>query len=381
MKQIGVGNIKVTLGQPVVVGEGIGHYWFPFAADRFHTGEVLVRWSLNADSASNAVSATMHALSTDEGATWPFKYEASYSAILHFPRGDGCIAGTGFNGPPDPPGQSRRARLHYVVLSNGGRRYTLEPNTVFVEGFPCNRQRSPNEGRWSREWPLGINLNGDVVRMGTALLATAYGGYEGDEKDCVVAIESRDEGHTWRYVSEIFSAYATPDMVEGANEASLVQLADGDILCVARTGNGRYGNRPMIQTRSSDGGRTWAAPQRIAPFSVYPCLRRLDNGLLALSAGRPGLFLWLCEDGLGDKWLPVNVTAHHNAVMDVGHHITDGELFDGESQTTSYTQVVPLVPDRLLYIYDRTPFGWKPVPADSWERNRIYALPIRVDRV
>ena len=67
--------------------------------------------------------------------------------------------------------------------------------------------------------------------------------------------------------------------------------------------------------------------------------------------------------------------------MDVGHHITDGELFDGESQTTSYTQVVPLVPDRLLYIYDRTPFGWKPVPADSWERNRIYALPIRVDRV
>ncbi len=371
--------MRVTLGQPVVVGEGIGHYWFP-GAERFPTGEVMVGWGLTADSASNAVSAAMYALSTDEGATWPFKCEISSGASLRFTRADGCIAGTGFNGPPDPFDQSRRVRLHYVVWSNGGRRYTLEPHTVFIEGFPRDLRRSPNEGLWSREWPLGLKLNGDCVRLGGTVLATAYAQYEWEEKTCVVAIESRDEGHTWRYVSEIFSAYALPDMVEGANEASLVQLADGDILCVARTGNGRYGNRPLIQTRSADGGRTWATPRRIAPFSVYPCLRRLANGVLALSTGRPGLFLWLCEDARGDQWLPVDITAHHNAVMDAGHHITDGELFEGESQTTSYTQMVPLAPDRLLYVYDRTPFGWKPVPADSWERSRIYALPIRVER-
>ena len=66
--------------------------------------------------------------------------------------------------------------------------------------------------------------------------------------------------------------------------------------------------------------------------------------------------------------------------MDAAHLITDGELFDGQSQTTSYTQIVPLAADRLLYIYDRTPFGWKPVPKDSEERSRIYALPIKVER-
>ena len=195
-----------------------------------------------------------------------------------------------------------------------------------------------------------------------------------------MALESNDEGHTWRFVSEVFSAYAMPDMVEGPNEASLVQLEDGDILCVARTGNGRYGKRPLIKSRSADGGRTWAPPRRIAPFSVWPCLRRLDNGVLALSTGRPGLFLWLCTDGRGDKWQPVDITAHHNKVMDAAHLITDGELFDGQSQTTSYTQVVPLAPDRLLYIYDRIPFGWKPVPIDSAERNRIYALQVKVER-
>jgi hypothetical protein len=378
-----IGDMKLTLGAPVIAGEGVGHYWFPFAANRFPTGEVLVRCSLNADSADNLVNGVGHILSTDEGATWLFKYETTRSALLHFPRADGTIAGTlaatGYAGFADPPQQSRRVRSHYVILSNGGRSYTLEANTVFIEGFPRDLKRAHNGSR-NRETPLCLTMNGDCVRLGAAILTTAYLLYEGEEKMCVVALESNDEGHTWRFITEIFSAYAMPDMVEGPNEASLVQLEDGDILCVARTGNGRYGKRPLIQSRSADGGRTWAPPRRIAPFSVWPCLRRLDNGVLALSTGRPGLFLWLCTDGRGDNWQPVDITAHHNKVMDAAHLITDGELFDGQSQTTSYTQVVPLAPDRLLYIYDRIPFGWKPVPLDSKERNRIYALQVKVER-
>ncbi len=33
----------------------------------------------------------------------------------------------------------------------------------------------------------------------------------------------------------------------------------------------------------------------------------------------------------------------------------------------------------VLYVYDRAPFGWHPVAADSDERSRIYALPIDLD--
>ena len=49
-------------------------------------------------------------------------------------------------------------------------------------------------------------------------------------------------------------------------------------------------------------------------------------------------------------------------------------------QTTSYTEMVEVEPNRLLMVYDRTPFGWNPVPPDSEERSRVFVLPINVER-
>jgi hypothetical protein len=37
-------------------------------------------------------------------------------------------------------------------------------------------------------------------------------------------------------------------------------------------------------------------------------------------------------------------------------------------------------PTGELMAYDRTPFGWRPVPADSPERSRAFVLPITVER-
>ena len=42
--------------------------------------------------------------------------------------------------------------------------------------------------------------------------------------------------------------------------------------------------------------------------------------------------------------------------------------------------MIEVSPNRLLLVYDRTPFGWKPVPADSAERGRIYVLPVEIQR-
>ena len=42
--------------------------------------------------------------------------------------------------------------------------------------------------------------------------------------------------------------------------------------------------------------------------------------------------------------------------------------------------MVEVSPNRLLLVYDRSPFGWGPVPTDSDERSRIYVLPIEVQR-
>ncbi len=376
-------NLKVEMETPVVIGEGIGHYWFPCSANRFATGEVFVGWGLSSDSNEIQVSGGMLAMSPDNGATWPLKYQVARGPLLNFRRRDGALGGTYFQGVPASASQSRRARFGYVTLSEGGRRYTFEPDCVFVEGFPRDLARSPHEGKWSREWPLGIAMNAGCARLGDTLLAVPYVRYAGAEKTAVVTIESQDEGRTWRYVSEIFAPDALPDMAEGATEADLTQLANGDLLCVARTGGCVQPTQQLVQARSSDGGRTWSPARRISPFSVYPCLRRLDNGVLALAAGRPGLFLWLCEDCMGEEWSQFDIAAHHNGAMDEKHRI--GDAFYGESraemgQTTAYTQIVPLDGGRLLYIYDRTPFGWSPVPADSPERSRIYAMPMTISR-
>ena len=49
------------------------------------------------------------------------------------------------------------------------------------------------------------------------------------------------------------------------------------------------------------------------PFGVEPKIGRLGNGLLALTCGRPGIWLWVAEeDKLDAGWAPWDLTAHHN---------------------------------------------------------------------
>ena len=108
----------------------------------------------------------------------------------------------------------------------------------------------------------------------------------------------------------------------------------------------------------------------------------MGNGTLALSTGRMGLFLWLSAGGRGEDWQVVDITAHHNSAMEANHRIRtdDNPPVPGDParHTTAYTQLVLLDSSRSLLIYDR--YAGDPVPLDSEERSRIYALPVRIDR-
>ena len=129
---------------------------------------------------------------------------------------------------------------------------------------------------------------------------------------------------------------------------------------------------PLRRSYSADGGRTWSPPDLLPAVSVEPSLKRLQNGVLALSTGRPGISLWLSTDERGAHWQSIDILAHHNQwAPDAGYTITP-------AQTTAYTEIIEVAPNRLLLAYDRTPFGWQPTPADSGERNRIFLLPIEV---
>ena len=102
-------------------------------------------------------------------------------------------------------------------------------------------------------------------------------------------------------------------------------------------------------------------------FSVQPSLDVLPNGSLALSGGRPGIYLWLNRDGKGLTWDKFDVVANHN------EFVPDEKITDA-GKSSSYTEVVLLDENHLLLIYDRIPHSWAAIPDDSKETNSIWVV-------
>lgn len=95
--------------------------------------------------------------------------------------------------------------------------------------------------------------------------------------------------------------------VGGLYEPGVVSFGDGRMVCVMRTDSGGT-HEPCFVTRSSDWGKTWTTPEILTPFGVMPKLVRLDNGVIALVYGRPGVQLLFCTDGKGEVWhTPMNL--------------------------------------------------------------------------
>jgi hypothetical protein len=138
------------------------------------------------------------------------------------------------------------------------------------------------------------------------------------------------------------------------NESSICRLKDGRIMCIAR---------PHYATCfSEDDGKTWTKPVRPKGIhgGVEPCLQVLPNGVVVLSAGRPGLRLHFNADGKGLSWQTIDILEHHNTFnkdMPLVRHSTSGKSY-GWGTPTGYTEVIVLDPAALLMVYDR--------PADTW---------------
>jgi hypothetical protein len=386
-----VGGLRVGLGRPRQVRESIGHQWFPGIA-RFPNGDLMLTAILTADTHDNLVNAYCVSTSTDDGATWsPFYDVAGWGGgpIPRVVQADGSLAGPDFYLYPDPPGQARTFFGHFERFADGGRRFQREAFGLRVDGLPRDVKIHGDGGKWSKHWPANFIFYGSYVEVDGEILTCTHLVYEGETRYTQVALASPDRGKTWQYRSTAAPSETAPDGKEGPNESCVIELADGDLMCVMRVGRTVAGpemlgpHAPMARVYSGDGGRTWSMPDRLPLPGVAPCLRRLSNGVLAISTGRPGLFLWLSEDPRGERWQAIDVLAHHNEVMGPEHQIRparEGEDPGHPDQTTAYTEFVEIAPNRLLLTYDRVPYGWKPVPTDTDERNRLYVMEIEVDR-
>ncbi|MBI4026320.1 MAG: exo-alpha-sialidase [Verrucomicrobia bacterium] len=132
------------------------------------------------------------------------------------------------------------------------------------------------------------------------LLALKDGGYllfadgilPGDERSSMLVLAS-DDLRRWRAVAVPMRDDGLRE--EGYCEAAAVQLANGRILMVARTGGF---NQALMKSVSDDNGRTWSPPERTGLCGVAPQLRTLRDGTLFLTIGRPGIILAVsCDNG------------------------------------------------------------------------------------
>jgi len=164
---------------------------------------------------------------------------------------------------------------------------------------------------------------------------------------------------------------------DGPCESAVCRLKDGRLMCVFRLWSFvDYG-----QSFSHDEGKTWSQAVSMQGIrSVQPSLAMMKDGMVALSGGRRGLFLWINRDGTGQDWQKTDVRANHNEFL------PDEPILEGDWKTSSYTEIVALDDTHLLYIYDQTPHGishgddWKDIPDDSPETNSVWVVRVTVEK-
>jgi len=362
-------GLRARLSAPRVVADtSVGRCWYPDIL-KFATGELMLNYSVNADTNENTANAQAVCLSFDGGATFDFTYDVNG---FHNGGGeprvslpDGRIVGTSTFLKPDAPGDARSFAAHRWTYDRGGRRYSVEPWGAKVEGLPHGVPPYPAP---SRTWWSRINWFSDIVPLEDgSWVSTISLRFAGDELESTVAVASPDEGRHWEYLSTIAGPADTPGANEGFDEPCLLRLDSGELLCVSRVGSGA--DQQLARSYSPDGGQTWSPLDRLPAYSVAPQLCKLQNGALLLATGRPGLFLWLSADPRGKAWQSIDLIAHHNAA------VPQWPMTAG--QTTAYTALVEVEPNRALLVYDRAPFGWDAVPAESGERSQIWMVEVR----
>jgi hypothetical protein len=249
-------------------------------------------------------------------------------------------------------------------------------------------------------WPYRLVHSGSVVLLtdGSAL-TTCYGHGAGiyrkwSTMSSVYFVRSNDRGRTWTALARIPWVPAMGKSADGPGEPSTARLADGRILCIFRSDATQY----YWSTYSSDEGATWSVAAPMATpagvesdaWSVKPRLRVLRSGLVVLSGGRPGLFVWVSASG-GATFDRFNLAAVHNAAVHDPALRFDAQVvnvsspFDGralpEPATSSYTGLAEASDGALVISYDRLSNGWNASRPGCWGNcDTVFTLRVHFSR-
>lgn len=320
---------RIHLSEPVVVAqaeqeEKWGYFQFP-SIGRAEDGTLIVSWQMNADShKAYGISSGREIgpmVSKDGGKNWKPKdrdyhlFSRGYNVkitdgrVLQImtPKSKDICKYKDFPNPVLAEGNTTYYLENQLPEDLRGAYLQYEGSDNSVDYFHADLI-DPGLLRTAIEGLMPVIWWGNIAQLSDgALVAGVYPTHYLEKngeviKGSVSFYRSDDMGKTWNIVGKIpFVADGIADKRskdKAYEEPAFEVLTDGTFLCVMRTGS----TSPMYKTISKDQGKTWSKPEPFTPNGVKPTLLRLNNGVIVLASGRPGVQLRFCLEGDGQKW-------------------------------------------------------------------------------
>jgi hypothetical protein len=363
--------LRVRMDDPVLISQAGPEVtaWGPYRMPklfRFPSGELCVTFAVGLDQYADQGMTSPAYLSSDLGRTWrqstfPHPRLAGMNPIIA-----PILDGEFYSLPATQGIRLDPARLPTPVgrfpnIYSGFCLYPLDECPADVSSWckDLNAVRwSPATKRWSDErvgwdhrdqllfrydheghWTQKVYFESAPVISGRELLhldywtcyRTATGAAPAGWESSLMV--SSDNARTWRRRSTVMTVIAPDHNAEPV----LAKNQSGELVCVIRRTVRLDDDLPMLLVHSRDDGRTWGQPRPLFDFGVFPRLLQLDNGVMVLSFGRPGVWLSFSTDG-GHAWSSPQA-------------IIAGERGKSQDHSCGYTSLVATGDDSFLLAY------------------------------
>ena len=383
----GVADAIVKLGEPVIVSQANmkvswGYYQFPGICIE-DDSTLVVKWQMKKDTPETYLlphNGLNVMVSTDGGKTWvvPDKeYPERHSPRIALRNGDLLQAEsiqknvTEYAEFPDKMNETTIGDTDYYRYNDlpeelkGFYLSTWNKNSGFQKFHAT--MTNPTLLRSTYKDLMSIVFWGDMRMLPDgSIIAVIYPScYQTPSgiSSSVTFYKSTDEGKSWDYMSALVYPKSSENDEGYFEEPTFEILKDGSLVSILRTGN----TTSMFKSSSIDGGKTWTTPAPFTPNGVAPVVKRLGNGTLVLTSGRPGTQIRFCLDEKGELWTePIEMVPFMN---------TDG-TYDLWGASCGYTSILPIDDNSFYMVYS----DFKSKDENGEERKAIMFRTITIKR-